>query len=297
MYAPRRDAETDVGPPPEMPDIIITVFAARRRRVLEVSAGGLTLIGGEVDHDVRRIASFASRNRIPVVEVEVGIESDAGKALANQCSISRAHPAVVFGKHQVIDPPTPRGVAAGFTTRPRMSKRAIAGTPKWPWWGCNSAGQAAMFLARTARYVHVLVRGDTLSSSMSDYLLQRLESHPRFTIHLCTRIKELHGRDRLDAITIHDRRAAQDWQLNTKAVFILAGAVPNTRWLSNLVELNDKGFVKTGAEVGAASGYQTSRPGIFAVGDVWAGSVKRVASAVGEGSVVMSAVWSHIADE
>lgn len=95
---------------PEMSDIIITVFAARRRRMLDLSEGGLTLIGGEVNRDVRRIASFASRNRIPFVEVE--IDSAEGNDLANACSIDRAHPAVVFAKHQVIDPPTPRGVAA-----------------------------------------------------------------------------------------------------------------------------------------------------------------------------------------
>lgn len=132
---------------------------------------------------------------------------------------------------------------------------------------------------------------------MSDYLLQRLESHPRITIHLCTEVKTLHGDKRLDAITIHDRRGGQSWQLNTKALFIMVGAAPNTKWLSDLVELDDKGFVKTGPDVGAVTGYETSRPGIFAVGDVRAGSVKRVASAVGEGSVVMSAVWSHIADD
>ncbi|MEL7132933.1 MAG: NAD(P)/FAD-dependent oxidoreductase, partial [Pseudomonadota bacterium] len=162
--------------------------------------------------------------------------------------------------------------------------------------GGNSAGQAAMFLARSARHVHVLVRSESLAASMSDYLLQRLQSHPRITIHLCTEVKELHGQDRLDAIAIHDRRGGQDWQLNTKALFVMVGAAPNTKWLSDLVELDEKGFVKTGAEVGGASGYETSCPGIFAVGDVRAGSVKRVASAVGEGSVVMSAVWAHIAD-
>lgn len=437
LCVPRDDMLKLMSDIPEMSDIIITVFAARRRRMLDLSEGGLTLIGGEVNREVRRIASFASRNRIPFVEVE--IDSAEGKDLANTCSIDRAHPAVVFAKHQVIDPPTPRGVAATLGLDMSLRKEDVydvaivgggpagvaagvyagaeglcavvledlaiggqAGTSSrienymgFPTgisggdlvgrgevqamkfgtrfavpvratelmqcekhlfhikldnddWvsakslvvatgvqyrrlplerledfegngvyyaatdvearyckdaevavigGGNSAGQAAMFLARTAKHVHVLVRGETLSSSMSDYLLQRLESHPRITIHLCTEVKELHGDDRLDAITIHDRRGGQSWQLNTKALFIMVGAAPNTKWLSDLVELDDRGFVKTGPDVGAVTGYETSRPGIFAVGDVRAGSVKRVASAVGEGSVVMSAVWAHIADD
>ncbi|MEL7132652.1 MAG: cyclic nucleotide-binding domain-containing protein, partial [Pseudomonadota bacterium] len=109
LCVPRDDMLRLMSDIPEMSDIIITVFAARRRRMLSASEGGLTLIGGEVDRDVRRIASFASRNRIPFVEVE--IDSTEGNELANACSINRAHPAVVFAKHQVIDPPTPRGVA------------------------------------------------------------------------------------------------------------------------------------------------------------------------------------------
>lgn len=108
---------------PEMSDIIITVFAARRRRMLDLSEGGLTLIGGEVNRDVRRIASFASRNRIPFVEVE--IDSAEGNDLANACSIDRAHPAVVFAKHQVIDPPTPARCCrdAGSGYEPAQGRR------------------------------------------------------------------------------------------------------------------------------------------------------------------------------
>lgn len=162
--------------------------------------------------------------------------------------------------------------------------------------GGNSAGQAAMFLARTAAHVHVLVRGTSLSSSMSDYLLQRLESHPRITIHLCTSVTTLHGDTTLDAITVRNRAEGANWRIKTKALFVMVGAAPNTGWLSGLVELDARGFVRTGPEVGGRSGFETSRPGVFAVGDVRDGSVKRVASAVGEGSVVMSAVWAHVND-
>ena len=421
---------------PEMSDIVITVLAARRRRMLDNSEGGLTLIGGEVDRDIRRIASFAARNRIPFVEVD--IDSDEGSELAARCSIDRAHPAVVFAKHQVIDPPTPRGVAqalgldlalrkedvfdvaivgggpagvaagvyagaeglcavvledlaiggqAGTSSRienymgfptgisggdlvgrgevqamkfgtrfampvraqhleqcekrlfhirldndDRVSARALivatgvqyrrmdldrleefegngiyyAATDVEARYckdsevaiigGGNSAGQAAMFLARSASHVHVLVRGDSLSSSMSDYLLQRLQSHPRITIHLCTSVTGLLGDETLEAVRVRNRAEGADWQIRTRALFVMVGAAPNTGWLSGLVDLDGRGFVRTGPEVGGGSQFETSRRGVFAVGDVRAGSVKRVASAVGEGSVVMSAVWGHIHD-
>lgn len=162
--------------------------------------------------------------------------------------------------------------------------------------GGNSAGQAAMFLARTAQHVHVLVRGDSLSSSMSDYLLQRLESHPRITVHLRTSVRGLHGDAALEAVSVRNRAEGADWQIRTKALFVMVGAAPNTDWLSGLVALDARGFVHSGPEAGGRSQFETSCPGVFAVGDVRAGSVKRVASAVGEGSVVMSAVWAHVND-
>ncbi|MEO0388425.1 MAG: FAD-dependent oxidoreductase, partial [Pseudomonadota bacterium] len=160
--------------------------------------------------------------------------------------------------------------------------------------GGNSAGQAAMFLSRGARHVHVLVRGPSLASSMSDYLLSRLEADPRITIHLRTEVTALHAvDDQLDCITIRDKAMGQDWELRTKALFVMVGAAPNTDWLSGLADLDPRGFVQTGREVGGRTPFETSCPGLFAVGDVRATSVKRVASAVGEGSVVISAVWDH----
>ncbi len=162
--------------------------------------------------------------------------------------------------------------------------------------GGNSAGQAAMFLSRTVGHVHVLVRGDSLASSMSDYLLSRLEAHPRITIHTRTEVTALHGEDSLQAVTICDKASGQDWRLRTGALFVMVGAAPNTGWLSDCVKLDARGFVLTGASAGmdGDSPYATSCAGIFAVGDVRAGSVKRVASAVGEGSVVISQVWAHV---
>ncbi len=158
--------------------------------------------------------------------------------------------------------------------------------------GGNSAGQAAMFLSRVARRVRLLVRGATLATSMSHYLSSRLEADPAVTIEYGAHVAELHGDDALRAVTIRD--AAGDRTIDICAMFVMVGAAPNTAWLSDLVALDDKGFVLTGDAAGAASTYATSRPGIYAVGDVRAGSTKRVASSVGEGSVVIASVWDHV---
>lgn len=418
---------------PEMSDIVVTVFAARRRRLLESNEAPLTLIGADRSRDLRRIAAFAARNRIPVRHVD--LDTDAAAKEAGACGIRADAPAAIFG-HEAIEDPTPAkvarllgldmaadedrlydvvvvgggpaGVAAGvyagaeglsalvlddlaiggqagtssrienymgfptgisgadlcwrgevqamkFGTRfavPRRA-RALARRPDGSFCvglegggevcgravvvatgvqyrrlpiprleefegegvyyaatdlearyckgaqvavigGGNSAGQAAMFLCRTARHVHLLVRGPSLAASMSDYLLSRLERDPAITIHYRTEIEALHGDDGLEAATIRDKAAGETWRIDTGAVFVMVGAAPNTGWLSGLVHLDEKGYVRTGASVGAVSAHATSEPGVFAVGDVRAGSVKRVASAVGEGSVVISNVWEHV---
>jgi thioredoxin reductase (NADPH) len=158
--------------------------------------------------------------------------------------------------------------------------------------GGNSAGQAAMYLSRHARHVHLLVRGGGLSDTMSAYLRDRLEADPAVTIHYHTELAALEGEERLEAILCDQPQGRR--RIEAAALFVMIGAAPNTGWLSGLVELDSKGFVKTGTEVGARSAYETSHPGIFAVGDVRSDSVKRVASSVGEGSVVVSAIWSHV---
>jgi thioredoxin reductase (NADPH) len=160
--------------------------------------------------------------------------------------------------------------------------------------GGNSAGQAAMFLSRAATHVHLLVRGQTLASSMSKYLSSRLEADPAITIDYGAEVIALHGRERLEAVGIRNVVDGEERTIRACALFIMVGAAPNTHWLSGLVALDEKGFILTGAAAGADSPYATSHPGIYAVGDVRSGSVKRVASAVGEGSVVISKVWEFL---
>ncbi|HEX4150758.1 MAG TPA: NAD(P)/FAD-dependent oxidoreductase, partial [Steroidobacteraceae bacterium] len=161
--------------------------------------------------------------------------------------------------------------------------------------GGNSAGQAAMYLSRSARRVRVLVRGATLAASMSNYLSSRLAADPRITVEFGVEVTALQGETQLEAITIRSVETGVTRVVETCALFIMVGALPNSGWLSGLVDLDDKGFVVCGSRAGAVSSpFATSRPGIFAVGDVRLGSVKRVASSVGEGSVVISEVWEYI---
>jgi thioredoxin reductase (NADPH) len=182
--------------------------------------------------------------------------------------------------------------AGVFYSATEMEARFCSNTEVVVIGGGNSAGQAAMYLSRSAAHVHLVVRSDSLAASMSSYLSRRLEADPRVTIHYHTEVGALHGEKWLEAVTFTG--AAGETRIETRALFIMIGAAPNTDWLSGLVETDDKGFVLTGAAVGRDTPYETGTDGIFAVGDVRSGSVKRVASAVGEGSVVVSRIWTYL---
>ena len=432
IQVPRAEMLKLMAHVPEMSDIIITVLAARRRKQLEMGFSSLVLIGEESDRDIRRIAEFAGRNRVPYAAHALG--SAAARAVALSCSTDPDRPAVIFGKDMIITDPTPEkiarliglnqdlindeavdvlivgggpaGVAAGvyagaeglsalvvediaiggqagtssrvenymgFPTgisgadlvwrgqvqamkfgtrfamplrveavekldsgsfcatfnngkRVRSSAVVIATGVQYRrlpidrladfegagiyysatenearfcrdaeviiLGGGNSAGQAAMFLSRVAARVRLLVRGDSLAASMSSYLSTRLEADPAITIDYGAQVVAVHGDERMEAVTI--LRAGAEEKVDTCAMFVMVGAVPNTAWLADLVRLDDKGFVLTGVDARAASPYAASCPGVFAVGDVRAGSSKRVAASVGEGSVVISGVWNHL---
>src|SRR5262252_3228510 len=169
--------------------------------------------------------------------------------------------------------------------------------------GGNSAGQAAVFLAQTTRRVYVLVRGDGLADTMSRYLIRRIEETPSIVLRTRTQIVGLEGDGRLERIRWRDERTGDIETHGIHHVFMMTGAIPNTRWLDGCIALDDKGFVKTGADLSSdelatakwphtRSPFllETNRPGIFAVGDVRGGNVKRVASAVGEGSIAVALV-------
>jgi thioredoxin reductase (NADPH) len=182
--------------------------------------------------------------------------------------------------------------AGVFYSATEMEARFCSRTEAVVIGGGNSAGQAAMYLSRSAAHVHLVVRSGSLAASMSSYLSQRLEADPRVTIHYNTSVTQLHGEDWLDGVTFTSPDGER--VIDTRALFIMIGAAPNTDWLGGLVQTDDKGFVITGAEAGRESPFETGTDGIFAVGDVRSGSVKRVASAVGEGSVVVSRIWTYL---
>ena len=162
--------------------------------------------------------------------------------------------------------------------------------------GGNSAGQAAIFLSGVARHVHHIIRGASLKSSMSQYLVSRIERSPRITLHTDTEISEFAGKTALESVTWKNRKTGESVRKPISSVFVMIGAEPNTGWVYGPVKLDDKGFVLTGGRWGfEATPYATSVPGVYAVGDVRADSVKRVASAVGEGSVVISNIHRYLA--
>ena len=161
--------------------------------------------------------------------------------------------------------------------------------------GGNSAGQAAVFLSRVAAHVHILVRSRGLAETMSDYLVQRIMSSARITLHTHNQVTGLEGDNYLRHVTWTNVETGDAQRHDIGNVFVMIGAEPNTDWLDGCLALDSRGFVKTGPDApGATSGYATSKPGIFAIGDVRSGSVKRVASGVGEGSVVVSAVHQYL---
>jgi thioredoxin reductase (NADPH) len=169
--------------------------------------------------------------------------------------------------------------------------------------GGNAAGQAAVFLSQSARHVYMLVRSNGLADSMSRYLIRRIEENPRITLTTLTEIVGLDGKDHLERTRWENRETGVSETRNIRHVFVMTGATPSTKWLNGCVVLDEKGFIKTGPEISQeeliAANWplprpphllETSKPGVFAVGDVRAGNIKRVASAVGEGSIAVSFV-------
>jgi thioredoxin reductase (NADPH) len=171
--------------------------------------------------------------------------------------------------------------------------------------GGNSAGQAAVFLAQTSSKVNLLVRSGKLSESMSHYLVARIEAHPKIDVHYWTQIVAVGGAGHLENIEWKDDRLGQRVSKPIRHVFVMAGASPCTQWLEDCFVLDKKGFIVTGPDLSCYADFQwplsrsplfleTSVPGIFAVGDTRAGSVKRVASAVGEGAMAVHLVHRYL---
>jgi thioredoxin reductase (NADPH) len=174
--------------------------------------------------------------------------------------------------------------------------------------GANSAGQGALFFSRYARRVTMLVRAESLGDGLSRYLVDRIEATPNIAVHLGVEVTSVHGVRRLERVVTRDVRTREERELDPAAMFIFIGSAPHTGMVAGLIELDDKGYVLTGPDLPPGSQgrprgwtldrdpflFETSVPGIFAVGDVRAGSGKRVAAAVGEGSATVSMVHRYL---
>ncbi|MFN3232371.1 MAG: FAD-dependent oxidoreductase [Alphaproteobacteria bacterium] len=197
-----------------------------------------------------------------------------------------------------------RGIYFGATT---MEARLCEGADVIIVGGGNSAGQAAVFLAEHAKHVHIVVRSPSLDHSMSKYLISRIDASPKITLHAHTEITDLHGDDTLTSVTARNSETEESTDYDCGHVFCFIGAAPNTDWLKDCIALDSKGFIRTGRDL-APNDFspvewpdrspfllETNRPGVFAAGDVRSGSTKRVASAVGEGSICISFVHEALA--
>ena len=435
IIVPQATLRELVATVPEVGDVIVTSFAARRRLLMEWGEGGLIIVGDEDDRAALRLREFASRSQIPYRWVDRA-DGAAVAEIAESCNLPATGAAVVVGRAEVYADPSPRELAAamgldlvadttevfdvlvvgagpaglaasvyaaseglsvlaiedtaiggqagtssrienylGFPkgvagaelaylgevqaikfgariTAPRRAtrlhkngdlyeltlddERCVRGrtvilangvqyrrlplerleefegrgvyyaatelearfcrdTQAVIVGGGNSAGQAAMFLSRTASCTHVLVRGNGLGDTMSSYLSDRIEGDERIQLWTHSEVNQLHGDERLERLTIRNRETGETHEIDTRALFIMIGAAPNTNWLDGQIALDAKGFILTGRDAGdELDGFATSLPGVYAVGDIRAGSVKRVASAVGEGSVVVSAVHGYL---
>jgi thioredoxin reductase (NADPH) len=189
-----------------------------------------------------------------------------------------------------------------------MEAQACAGEQVIVVGGGNSAGQAAVFLAQNTAGVHMMVRGPSLAATMSRYLIERITRNPRIEIHYSTEITGLDGVDHLEHVIWQDKVSADITTEPVRHVFVMTGASPKTKWLSNCVALDEKGFVLTGHDLRSVDAptpwplarpprmLESSLPGVFAVGDARSGNVKRVAAAVGEGSIVVHHVHQMLSE-
>jgi thioredoxin reductase (NADPH) len=187
--------------------------------------------------------------------------------------------------------------------------RAMAGQDVFVVGGGNSAGQTALYLAKHARHVTLVVRGDNLERSMSEYLIREIEATANITVRLHTEVTDGHGADHLEALTLHDRQNGTTEQVPAAALFVLIGGEPRTQWLPQTIQrrwgyiLTGRDVVRDGTDPGrwpldrAPLPLETSIPGVFAVGDARYRSIKRVASAVGDGATAVRLVHEYLVPE
>jgi thioredoxin reductase (NADPH) len=254
-----------------------------------------TLLGAEFvfTHQVTGLTTDGARQALV-------LDADGGRVVARAVILATG---VTYRRLGIPD--LDRFVGAGvFYGAAGVVAPAMTGEDVYVVGGANSAGQAALHLAGFAARVTVLVRGPSLRAGMSDYLVRQIEATPNIVVRLRTQVVGGRGGTRLEALTLWQAHEQRREHVPAAAVFILIGAEPHTAWLAPLLSLDERGFVLTGRDVPAVDWplardpypFETSRPGVFAAGDVRYGSVKRVAGAVGEGAVAVGSVHSYLAE-
>src|SRR5438105_4956760 len=314
----------------ELSDIFLRAFILRRLQLIDQGFGDVLLLGSNHCQGSLHIREFLTRNGHPYKFVDLDNDPDSQEML-DQFRISAGDiPVVICRGSVVLRNPTIQQVADCLGLNPTIDRTAVcdvviigAGPA-----GLGAAvyaaseglsvvmieanapgGQAAVFLAETAKRVHMLVRSDGLAQTMSRYLISRIEAHPRIELHTRTEIVGLEGNGHLERVTWRSGRDGPAEKQNIRHVFTMTGAEPSTKWLAGCLALDAKGFIKTGPalttdDLTTAKWplrrdphlLETSLPGVLAVGDVRSGSTKRVASAVGEGSIAVAAVHQILAE-
>lgn len=237
---------------------------------------------------------FGCEHRACTVEA-IGRNNSGAFVITTQTGeVIRAATVIVAtgARYNKLDPDTGTHTFEGRGTHYACTAEAIAGRnckEVVVVGGGNSAGQAAMFMAENCEHVHLVVRRDNLRDTMSHYLISRVEQHPNITIHYSTVVHRAEGVDSLAKVTLRNTRTGIMERLSVTDLFVMIGAKPHSYFLNGLVELDERGFVK--ADLASKA---TSTPGLFAVGDIRSGSVKRVANAAGEGASCIPSVWAYL---
>jgi Pyridine nucleotide-disulphide oxidoreductase len=251
-------------------DLVLRAYLLRREMLIGLGAG-FQIVGSRFSPDSRSLREFAARNRLPHRWIDLE-EDEAAEALLN-----------------------------GLGVAPAETPVAVVG-------GGNSAGQATLFLAQHTSKVTLLIRHEDLGRDMSRYLADRIERSPKVEVLRTTEVRERVGDRALEALIVENNQTGSRRRIEARELFVYIGAKPHTGWLGEKLALDDRGFVLTvraalpaGNGEGQDAGHEpylleTSLPGVFAAGDVTSGSIKRVASAVGEGAMAIRLVHARLQD-
>ena len=266
------------------------------------------LTGGELtDRAILQANKFGAHISVPSAVKSLSFENgysvlqlDGGESITTKCLLIAT--GAQYRRLTVEGFERFEGTGVYYAATPAEA-RLCAGCPVIVVGGGNSAGQAAVFLSGHASKVLILIRGDDLNKNMSSYLVHRIEQTPNIELLCSTTIRKMEGDGHLSAVEIFNSTSGEQRRVETPAVFSFIGAEPCTSWLPEEIERDEKGFVKTGTALADSPHWnaarspfllETSRPGVFAAGDVRSGSVKRVASAVGEGAMSVQFVHEYL---